>query len=106
MVFSHPPGGKRKQREPEQEMQVGPEHCTCHHRAGMQQVMVIIPVNANVQKAQNVAEKHGQQRSQCSEAVAMRHLHLQYHDRDNDRDHAIAERLQPSFGHLFPLDKI
>ena len=35
----------------------------------------------------------------------MRHLHLQYHDRDNDRDHAIAERLQPSFGHLFPLDK-
>src|SRR6185312_11553645 len=27
-------------------------------------------------------------------------LHLQHHDRNNDCDHAVAERLQPALGHL------
>src|SRR6185437_96758 len=33
----------------------------------------------------------------------MRYLHLQHHDRNNDCDHAIAERLQPPLGHLSSL---
>src|SRR4029077_2583260 len=30
----------------------------------------------------------------------MRYLHFQHHDGNDDGDHAVAERLQPPFGHL------
>src|SRR6266849_2268521 len=99
MVFPHPPSGERKQREPEQQVQIGPEYCASHRGTGMQHVMVVVPVDANIDETEDITEKHREQSSQIYQAAGMRDLHLQHHDRDNDRDHAVTECLQPPCGH-------
>src|SRR6266508_5683279 len=82
-------------------MQVGPEYRARDGSTGMQQVMVVVPVDADVHKTQDVADEHRKQRQQLSRAVAMRDLELQHHYGDDDRDHRIAKCLQPSRAHLF-----
>src|SRR4051812_46891987 len=66
----------------------------------MQHVMVIVPVDADVDEAQHVAHEDGDQRCQGGYAVPVRNLQLEHHDGDDDGYHAIAERLQPSLSHL------
>src|SRR5436305_13885622 len=66
----------------------------------MQHVMVVVPVDADINEIQDVTEEHRQHGQQVMEAVAMRRLHLQHHDRDDDCDHAVAECLQASGAHL------
>ena len=67
----------------------------------MEHVMVIVPVDANINETQDISEKNGQHRPQRLHGAALRHSHLQHHDGDDDRDHPVAERLQPPFGHQF-----
>ena len=57
---------------------------------------MVVPVNANIHKAQNVAEKHRRQLTQVFQFHTMRHLELQNHDGDDDGDHTIAECFQPA----------
>jgi hypothetical protein len=65
----------------------------------VEQMMMVIPVNANVDKAQHITEKAGEQGSQRSEARPVWNLQLQYHDGDDDGHYAIAECLKPTFSH-------
>ena len=64
----------------------------------MQHVVVVVPVDAQVDEAQHVAQEHRQQRAQVGEIVAVRHLQLQHHDGDDDGEHAVAERLEQYSG--------
>src|ERR1041385_8176576 len=66
----------------------------------MHHVMMVVPVNSDVNETQEIAEEHRQQRHQVLQTVTMRHLHLQHHDGDDDCDHAIAECFQSPLGHL------
>ena len=66
----------------------------------MQHVVVIVPVDADIQEAQHIAEENGQQRPQGSKALAARHLHFRHHNRDDNRDHAIAECFQATLAML------
>ena len=60
-------------------------------------------------ETQDITEKNRKQRRQVFQSAAMWYLHLQHHDRDNDRDHAVTERLQlPSVidTHLSPQPRV
>src|SRR5690242_2213943 len=65
----------------------------------MQHVMVIIPVDSYIQEAHHIAEENRKQRAQRGNTFALRHLHFQHHDRDDDREHAVAESFKPALAH-------
>src|SRR6516165_12499216 len=65
----------------------------------MKEMMVVVPVDGDVDEAQHIAEKNRYYRCEGAEAGVLRHLHLQYHDRDDDGDHPIGESQQPLLFH-------
>src|SRR5690348_13677140 len=56
---------------------------------------MVVPVDAEVDEAQHVAQKDREHRTQRGERRVVRHVQLEHHDRDEDGDHAIAERFEP-----------
>ena len=60
MVLAHPAGSKWKEREPEEQMEVCPKDATVDLAAGMKHVMVIVPIDADIDEAENIAQKNRQ----------------------------------------------
>ena len=58
VVLAHPAGDEREQRQPEQQVEVGPQHAAVDAVGRVQQVMVVVPVDAEEDEAQDVAEEH------------------------------------------------
>src|SRR5664279_4018716 len=50
----------------------------------MHHVVMVVPVDADVDEAEHVAQEDGQQRRDVREPGAVRHLQLEDHDRDDD----------------------
>src|SRR4029450_5102554 len=65
----------------------------------MKHVVVVIPIDTQVDEAQHVAQEDGDHWHQSLEALAVGHLHLQHHDGDEDGDHAITDRFKPILSH-------
>src|SRR5258706_3609659 len=80
-------------------MQIRPENTAVDRSDRVQQMVMVAPVDSEVNEAQDVNQKHGQNRRQRFEVRAVRNLQLEHQDRDEDREHAIAERLESPFGH-------
>lgn len=73
MVLTHPPSCERKQREPEQQVKISPEYCTCHNGARMQHVMVELRVTLESDEPQqNSNESPDQQREHDAEELITR----------------------------------
>src|SRR5438270_7738678 len=105
MVLAHPPGDKRKERQPEQEMQVRPKDCAIHAAGCFEQMMVIVPIDAQVKETHHVAQKNRQERFDRRPIRSVRHLQLQQHDREDDREHRIAEGFESVLVHKHTLMK-
>src|SRR5215207_9067629 len=97
MTLIEPRGRKRDEREPEEKMRVCPEDPAVHLEVHLQQVMMIVPVDCDIQKAEDIAEKGGRKGDECAQIRPVRRLQLEHHDRDNDGDHTVAECFQPAF---------
>jgi hypothetical protein len=67
-------------------VQIGPEDPAAHVVGDTQHVVVIVPVNAEVEEAQHVAQEYRQQAAQIRELDSMGDLHLEHHDGHDDRE--------------------
>jgi hypothetical protein len=56
--------------------------------------MMVVPVDANVDKTQHVTHKYGKDRTKGIEIPSMRHFHLKHHDGYYDCKHSITECFQ------------
>ena len=99
MILAHPRRHKRSQRQPKQEMKIRPEDSAVDVLNNLQQVMMVAPVDADKNEAEDVAQKDRRQRTQSREARSDGHAQLKHHDRDDDRDHSIAECFEAVAGH-------
>src|SRR5882672_1564221 len=81
-------------------MKIRPQHSAADVLDDLQQVMMIAPVDAEKNKAQQVTEKDRAHRAERLPTGVMRHPEFEHHDGDDDRDHPIAESFKPAFGHL------
>src|SRR5450631_3901672 len=80
-------------------MQVCPEDAAGHFVDGVEHVVVVVPVDADVDEAEDVAEHYRQDRLQGGKIAAGGHFHLQDHDGDDDGQHAVAEGFQSVCSH-------
>src|SRR5262249_20001689 len=103
-VLAHPRSGERDQREPEEQVQVGPQRRAVHPGYGRQHVVVVVPIGPQVHEAEHVGQEHRQLVSQRMPISTSRDVQLEHHDRDQDGDHAIAKTLDASLGHGWSLD--
>ena len=81
-------------------MQVGPQDAAADFLRGLQHVVMIVPVDADEDEAQDVAEEYRDQGLQGGEIMPLRHFHLQHHDGDDDGDHAVTEGFEASLVHF------
>src|SRR5262249_32192702 len=101
-VTPRPGGHERHQREPEQQVHVRPHDRAVDALARVQQVVMVVPVDGDVDEAQDVARQDGRQLTQRCQVRALRHLQLEHHDRDDDGDHPVAEGFHPFGSHVAP----
>ena len=98
-MLIHPGGREGHEREPEEQVQVGPQHSPSHPVNKLEQVVVVVPVDAQVHEAQQVGQQPRRRLGQGVERWLVRHAQLQHHDRDDDREYGVAEGLQPAGCH-------
>src|SRR5919108_3596705 len=82
-------------------MEVGPKHRPSHLVTCMQHVVMVVPIDAEVDETQHITQKHRDQWRKGLDALTMRHLQLQHHDGDDDGDDAIAECFKPTLAHSY-----
>ena len=65
----------------------------------VQHVVVVVPVDADVDEAEHVHRKCGGDGPQGREVVPVGDFDLEDHDRDDDGEHSVTERLEPALPH-------
>ncbi len=71
-VLTEPRRGEGRQRKLEKKVQIGPKDFSIDALSGLKKVVVIVPVDADIEEAHDVTEKHRQQSAQSREARTMR----------------------------------
>jgi hypothetical protein len=74
-------------------VEVCPQDSTGDLVAGVKHVVVIVPVDSDIEKAEYIAKEYRDEWHETGQRWIMRHLHLEHHYGDNDCDNAIAKCL-------------
>ena len=74
LILAHPLGDERHQRQPEQQMQVGPQHAALDVLDHLPEMMMVVPIDADVDEAQHVAQEDRRERRERRPIRAVRHL--------------------------------
>src|SRR5262245_10944446 len=100
MVFTNPCRREWKKRQPEQKMKVGPKNGAADPLRRLEEMMMVVPIDAHVNVTQHVTQQYRQHWFQCIKLDLVRHLEFQDHDRDNDGEYSVAERFEPGCFHV------
>src|ERR1700730_18943115 len=99
MVLPHPGGNERGQRETKQQMQIRPQDAARDMLRRLQEVMIVVPVDAKVNEAQDIAEENRKEWLQGRKTGSLWRLHLQHHDSDDDCEYPVTKSLHAALGH-------
>src|ERR1700675_2987817 len=99
MVLPHPGGNERGQREPKQQMQIRPQDASRNMLRRLQEVMMVVPVDADVNETQDIAEENRKEWLQSRKAGSLWRLHFQHHDSDDDGEYPVTKSLHAALGH-------
>src|SRR3954467_15288247 len=66
---------------------------------GMKHVVMVVPVNTDINKTEQVTNENRKQRMQRIKFSGVRYFKLQHHNSDDDGQYAITKCFQPSFSH-------
>ena len=75
-------------------MHIRPEDTSIDVVGDVEQMVVIVPVDPDVDEAEDVREEERENREECREIIAMRDTKLEHHDGDENGNHAVAEGLE------------
>src|SRR5678816_2917140 len=81
-------------------MQVGPQDTTIHMLNGLEQMMMVGPIDSQEYKTDQIAEQDRNQRSKPMNRGVVRRPKLEHHDRYQDSDHSIAKCFHSRGGHI------
>src|SRR5919109_2512303 len=78
-------------------MGIRPQDAAVHLEMNFEQMMMVVPVDRDIQEAEHIREKGGRNGDEGAQIRPMRGFELQHHDGDDDCDHTVAESFQPAF---------
>src|SRR5262245_65298131 len=82
-------------------MEVCPQHRPIHVLCRMKHVMVIVPVDPEIQKAEQIGTEWHSNFAERFERTFVRHLKLEHHYRDDDGKDSVTKGLEACLGHGF-----
>src|ERR1700730_2617578 len=80
-------------------MQIRPQDTTGNMLRRLQEVMMVVPVDADVNEAQDIAEENRKEWLQGRKTGSLRRLHFQHHDGDDDGEYPVTKSLHAALGH-------
>jgi hypothetical protein len=80
-------------------VQIRPEDAAVHPVGGVQEMMVVAPVDAEKYKAEDIRQHSRQDRAQRGPFSPLGHAKFQHHNGDQHGHHAVAEGLETSLRH-------
>jgi hypothetical protein len=80
-------------------MKIRPQNSRRNAFDRMKHVVVIIPIDSEINEAENVTQEYGDERPERFESLTVRNLQFEDHYRYDDRKNTIAERFKPVSTH-------
>ena len=102
MILVHPCGGEGNDGEPEQQVQVRPERHAAYALRSVEKMMMVVPIDRDVNEAERVTQEKWHHWTQCLDACPMGRLHFQHHDGDDYSQNSVTERLEAALIHTGP----